>query len=100
MVRIASSRLAPTGIDAIAVLPFSAANQSNDTEYLTDGISESLINGLAQLPDLRVSARSVVFKYKNKEVDPQEVGRDARCAGDRHGPRDRARRPAAHSAPS
>lgn len=66
---------APAGIDAIAVLPFSAANQSNDTEYLTDGISESLINGLAQLPDLRVSARSVVFKYKNKEVDPQEVGR-------------------------
>jgi serine/threonine-protein kinase len=66
---------APTGIDAIAVLPFSAANQSGDTEYLTDGISESLINGLAQLPDLRVSARSVVFKYKNKEIDPQEVGR-------------------------
>jgi TolB-like protein/Tfp pilus assembly protein PilF len=66
---------APAGIDAIAVLPFSAANQSNDTEYLTDGITESLINGLAQLPDLRVSARSVVFKYKNKELDPQDVGR-------------------------
>jgi len=66
---------APAGIDAIAVLPFSAANQSDDTEYLTDGISESLINGLAQLPDLRVSARSVVFKYKNKEIDPQEIGR-------------------------
>jgi serine/threonine-protein kinase len=65
---------APAGIDAIAVLPFSAANQSDDTEYLTDGITESLINGLAQLPDLRVSARSVVFKYKNKEIDPQEVG--------------------------
>jgi serine/threonine-protein kinase len=66
---------APAGIDAIAVLPFSAANQSNDTDYLTDGITESLINGLAQLPDLRVSARSVVFKYKNKEIDPQDVGR-------------------------
>jgi serine/threonine-protein kinase len=47
-----------------------------DTEYLTDGITESLINGLAQLPDLRVSARSVVFKHKNKEIDPQQVGRD------------------------
>ena len=66
---------APAGIDAIAVLPFTAANQSGDTEYLTDGITESLINGLAQLPDLRVSARSVVFKYKNKDTDPQEVGR-------------------------
>jgi serine/threonine-protein kinase len=64
----------PSGIDAIAVLPFSAVNQSNDTEYLTDGITESLINGLAQLPDLRVSARSVVFKYKNQQVDPQEIG--------------------------
>jgi eukaryotic-like serine/threonine-protein kinase len=66
---------APAGIDAIAVLPFSAASQSSDTDYLTDGITESLINGLAQLPDLRVSARSVVFKYRNKEIDPQEIGR-------------------------
>ena len=47
-----------------------------DTEYLTDGITETLINGLAQLPDLRVSARSVVFRYKGKDVDPQQVGRD------------------------
>ncbi len=67
---------AASGIDSIAVLPFVAANQGGDTEYLTDGITESLINGLAQLPDLRVSARSVVFKHKNKEVDPQQVGRD------------------------
>jgi TolB-like protein len=57
------------------VLPF-ASSQSGETEYLTDGITESLINGLAQLPDLRVSARSVVFKHKNKDVDPQQVGRD------------------------
>ena len=64
------------GIDSIAVLPFAAASQSDDTEYLTDGITESLINGLAQLPDLRVSARSVVFRHKGKEVDPQQVGRD------------------------
>ena len=67
---------AATGIDSIAVLPFAAANRSGDTEYLTDGITESLINGLAQLPDLRVSARSVVFKHKNKDVDPQQIGRD------------------------
>ena len=67
---------AATGIDSIAVLPFVAANQGGETEYLTDGITESLINGLAQLPDLRVSARSVVFKHKNKDVDAQQVGRD------------------------
>ena len=66
----------PAGIDAIAVLPFSATNRSEDTAYLTDGITESLINGLAQLPDLRVSARSVVFKYKDKNDDPQQIGRD------------------------
>ena len=68
---------ASAGIDSIAVLPFTATGQGGgDTEYLTDGITESLINGLAQLADLRVSARSVVFKHKNKDVDPQQVGKD------------------------
>jgi TolB-like protein/Flp pilus assembly protein TadD/predicted Ser/Thr protein kinase len=67
---------AATGIDSIAVLPFAAASQGGETEYLTDGITESLINGLAQLPDLRVSARSVVFKHKNKDIDAQQIGRD------------------------
>src|SRR5688572_30515989 len=67
---------APAGIDSVAVLPFVAAGGASDTEYLTDGITESLINGLAQLPGLRVSARSVVFRYKGKDVDPQQVGND------------------------
>jgi serine/threonine-protein kinase len=71
------ANVAPTGIDSIAVLPFTATGPSSgDTEYLTDGITESLINGLAQLGDLHVSARSVVFKYKNKSEDPQQIGRD------------------------
>jgi TolB-like protein len=48
---------------------------SADTEYLTDGITETLINGLAQLPNLRVSARSVVFRYKGQNVDAQQVGK-------------------------
>jgi len=65
-----------SGIDSIAVLPFSASSSGADTDYLTDGLTESLINGLAQLPDLRVSARSVVFRHKGKEVDPQQIGRD------------------------
>jgi serine/threonine-protein kinase len=68
----------PSGpaIDSVAVLPFVAASQASDAEYLTDGMTETLINGLAQLPDLRVAARSVVFRYKNKDTDPQQVGRD------------------------
>jgi eukaryotic-like serine/threonine-protein kinase len=63
-------------IDSVAVLPFSAATSGEDTEYLTDGLTETLINGLAQLPDLRVSARSVVFRYKGQSIDAQQVGRD------------------------
>ena len=64
-------------IDSVAVLPFVAAGQAADAEYLTDGMTETLINGLAQLPELRVVARSVVFRYKGKpDVDPQQVGRD------------------------
>jgi TolB-like protein/Flp pilus assembly protein TadD/tRNA A-37 threonylcarbamoyl transferase component Bud32 len=63
-------------LDSVAVLPFVAAGSGTDTEYLTDGITETLINGLAQLPDLRVAARSVVFRYKGKDADPQQAGRD------------------------
>ncbi len=64
------------GIDSVAVLPF--ANTSNDPnmEYLSDGISEALINSLTELPQLRVVARSTAFHYKGKEVDPQTVGRE------------------------
>ena len=67
---------ASAGIESVAVLPFVAAGGASDTEYLTDGITESLINGLAQLPGLRVSARSVVFRYKGQDVDPQQAGND------------------------
>ena len=58
------------------MLPFAATGAPADSEYLTDGITETLINGLSQLPGLRVSARSVVFRYKGKDIDPQQVGRD------------------------
>jgi TolB-like protein/Flp pilus assembly protein TadD/tRNA A-37 threonylcarbamoyl transferase component Bud32 len=63
-------------IDSVAVLPFASVGATGDAEYLPDGMTESLINGLAQLPGLRVSARSVVFRYKGKDVDPQQIGRD------------------------
>jgi TolB-like protein/Tfp pilus assembly protein PilF len=53
-------------------------NASNDpnTEYLSDGITESIINSLSQLPNLKVMARTTVFRYKGQSSDPQKVGRD------------------------
>jgi serine/threonine protein kinase/Flp pilus assembly protein TadD len=63
-------------IDSIAVLPFSNASGDPNTEYLSDGISEALINSLTELQQLRVVARSTAFHYKGKEVDPQAVGRE------------------------
>ena len=63
-------------ISSVAVLPF--ANQSNDPniDYLSDGLSESVINNLSQLPGLKVISRSSTFKYKGKEIDPEQVARD------------------------
>jgi eukaryotic-like serine/threonine-protein kinase len=63
-------------IDSIAVLPFSNGTADPDTEYLSDGISESVIENLSQLPSLRVMARSTVFRFKGQNVDAQQVGRD------------------------
>ncbi len=63
-------------ISSIAVLPF--VNQSKDpnSDYLSDGLTESLIDALSQLPNLRVMARTTVFRYKGRNVDPREAGRE------------------------
>jgi serine/threonine protein kinase/tetratricopeptide (TPR) repeat protein len=63
-------------ITSIAVLPFVNASNNPDAEYLSDGISESLINSLSQLPKLRVVPRSTVFRYKGRDADPQTIGRE------------------------
>jgi len=70
--------LRPRGgtIDSIAVLPFVNASADPNAEYLSDGITESLIHILSQLPRLRVAAPALVFHYKGREADPQKVGRD------------------------
>lgn len=60
-------------IESVAVLPFVNASGDPDLEYLSDGMTESLINSLARLPDLSVKARSMVFRYKGQDADPQEV---------------------------
>ncbi len=61
-------------IDSIAVLPFENAAQDANAEYLSDGITESLINRLSQLSNLKVMSRSSVFHYKGKEQDANKVG--------------------------
>jgi serine/threonine protein kinase/Tfp pilus assembly protein PilF len=64
-------------IDSIAVLPFENVNADFDTEYLADGITESIIGKLTQLPSLKkVIARSSVLRYKGKSLDPQAAGRE------------------------
>ena len=63
-------------IESVAVLPFSNGTSDSNAEYLSDGITEGLINNLSQLPNLRVIARSTVYRYKGKEADPQMVGND------------------------
>src|SRR5215467_3228139 len=63
-------------IESVAVLPFANDRGDPDAEYLSDGITETLINNLSQISELRVVARSTVFRYKGKEADPQKAGSD------------------------
>ncbi len=61
-------------ITSLAVLPFVNATADSGNEYLSDGLTESLIGDLSQLPNLKVLARSTVFKFKGKEDDPRQIG--------------------------
>ncbi len=63
-------------IDSIAVLPLANSGTSPDTEYLADGLTDSIIADLSDLPDLRVVARSSVWRFKGKAVDPPTAGRE------------------------
>lgn len=66
----------PTGkpaIDTIAVLPFVNSTGDAGKEYLSDGLSQALINNLSQLPELKVIASSSTFKYKNVDIDPKDL---------------------------
>ena len=61
-------------IDSIAVMPFENQSGSADVEYLSDGMTESLINSLSKLPNLSVKARNTVFRYKGSEINEKKVG--------------------------
>ncbi|MGH9502456.1 MAG: protein kinase domain-containing protein [Terriglobales bacterium] len=70
------SRSEADQITSVAVMPFVNASNDPNSEYLSDGITESLINNLSQLPNLTVMARASVFRYKGREVDPQTVAKE------------------------
>ena len=63
-------------IDSLAVLPFENTSGDSEHEYLSDGITGSLINILATIPKLRVLAQSTVVRYRRREIDPQAIGRE------------------------
>jgi len=63
------------GVESIAVLPLSTSGGDPEVEYLSDGITEHLINRLSRLPRVKVIARDSVHRYKGQAIDPQEVGR-------------------------
>ena len=79
---VVSSLRTTEGIDSLAILPFTYVSSdtqlmsSPDRDYLSDGFTDSVINSLSQIPNLKVIARSSVFHYKGKNLDPQAVGRD------------------------
>ena len=62
-----------TAIESIAVMPFVNESGNGDVEYLSDGMTETLINSLSQIPNLSVKARSSVFRYKGKEIDLKKI---------------------------
>lgn len=72
----ASAASTEAATKSIAVLPFENASHEADTEYLSDGMAEALINSLTELQQLKVIARSTAFRYKGKQIDPQGVGRE------------------------
>ena len=71
---VEAAQVTSAPINSIAVLPFQNKNSDADTEYLSDGLAESLIYRLAQLPNLKVSPSSSIFRYKNVDIDPVKVG--------------------------
>ena len=67
---------AQKAIAALVVLPFINVGEDPDAEFLSEGITENLINRLAQIPRLRVIARTTAFRFKSGDVDPERIGRD------------------------
>ncbi|HEY9502502.1 MAG TPA: protein kinase [Pyrinomonadaceae bacterium] len=69
-------RTSNAAIKSIAVMPFVNEGAKPELEYLSDGMTDTLISSLSQLPNLSVKARSSVFRYKGKETNPQTIGKE------------------------
>ncbi len=65
-----------TSINSVAVLPFSDASGDPNAEYISDGITEGIIDRLSGLPNLKVISRTSAFRYKRREIEPQKVGKE------------------------
>jgi serine/threonine protein kinase/tetratricopeptide (TPR) repeat protein len=65
-----------SAIDSVAVLPFANSTGDSNAEYLSDGITEGIINSLSQMPQVHIMARSTVFHYKGHDDDPRKIGQD------------------------
>jgi len=61
-------------IDSVAIIPFTNSGADPNTEYLSDGITESIIDSISQLPNLRVMAWTTVARYKSQTKDPLAIG--------------------------
>ncbi len=71
-----SGRNANSAIDSIAVLPFENQNHDLESDYLADGLTDTIINNLSNISSLRVSSRNSVFRYKGKETDPAAIAKE------------------------
>jgi len=69
------ARSTEVAVESIAVIPFVNENKDPGDDWISDGLTESIINNLTQLPNLRVIARSSVFRYKGQGIDPVVVGK-------------------------
>jgi serine/threonine protein kinase/tetratricopeptide (TPR) repeat protein len=70
------ARASTSQIASIAVIPFTSVGGNADTDYLSDGLTESLIASLAHVPELKVKSRNSVFRFRGKDVDAQQVGKE------------------------
>jgi serine/threonine protein kinase/TolB-like protein/Flp pilus assembly protein TadD len=70
------ARSTETAVESIAVIPFINQNKDPNAEWISDGLTESIINNLTQVPNLKVIARSSVFRYKGRETDPIAAGKE------------------------
>jgi eukaryotic-like serine/threonine-protein kinase len=75
-VRLMQPRLAAEAAQGIAILPFDNVRGDPEVEFLSDGLTEDIINRLSRVPNLKVIARDSAYRYKGKPIDPQQVGRE------------------------